>query len=454
MTNLVKSVRVAREPNFNELNFTSDLINSKEPVVDIICPVYKGYNETLSCIYSVLKAKTKIPYRLIIINDCSPDIKLTKRLRELKHKFFYYENKKNLGFLKSMNYGMSLSTKRDVIWLNSDTEVNDYWIDRLRAIVLLDTRIATVTPISNSATIASYPYFCKSNNDNLELTDYELDKICSNLFTNMFIETPTGIGFCMYVKRKALQKVGQLDEVFDKGYGEENDLCQRFHKIGMINVITPSIFVRHYGSISFGEFSSYYSSKNSIILNKKHPRYFRDIKKWVKEDPLKFYRTKIDLYRLLNYNKCNKNKQICLIPKDCSDFPQNFLDYNIKIILYDCEFDIVCNMVPNTPNLRKLNSIGIEECIQNIGATQVFICCLNRFSRRQLIKLTSLLKLDVEVILVLDEESKEFVKNIQYNTSSPWGRIFTLIKKAIGFSSRLDLCNMIISRAQTQHIEF
>ncbi|WP_386284133.1 glycosyltransferase family 2 protein, partial [Sulfitobacter profundi] len=41
-------------------------------------------------------------------------------------------------------------------------------------------------------------------------------------------EVPTGNGFCMLIRRAALNKFGGLDaEAFPRGYGEENDFCMR-----------------------------------------------------------------------------------------------------------------------------------------------------------------------------------------------------------------------------------
>ena len=218
----------------------------------------------------------------------------------------------------------------------------------------------------------------------------------------------------------------------------------------MINVITPSVFVRHYGSISFGDSSSYYSSKNSIILNKKHPRYFKDIKKWVREDPLNAFRIKIDLLRVKNHKKTNQKNTISIVSKNSDENCLMKLDTEITIVLSDNEFNIICNGIFNTPNLRKIKTIKLDECIREIGAGQAYIYHLNKFSRRQLIQLTILLKFNLQLILVLDRESKEFIKRVNFYTDSPLGKFYTLINKYLGFSSRYYLCNAIISRALTR----
>ena len=77
--------------------------------------------------------------------------------------FTLIENSKNLGFVGTANIGLSLHKDRDVILLNSDTEVYDGWLDRMIAISKKDNNIATVTPFSNNATICSFPEFNQDN---------------------------------------------------------------------------------------------------------------------------------------------------------------------------------------------------------------------------------------------------------------------------------------------------
>ena len=61
------------------------------------------------------------------------------------------------------NAGMALHPDRDVILLNSDTLTPRGWIDRLREAAYRSGNIGSVTPLSNRATICSYPQI---NHDN------------------------------------------------------------------------------------------------------------------------------------------------------------------------------------------------------------------------------------------------------------------------------------------------
>lgn len=104
-----------------------------ENIVDVIVPVYDGFAETKACLESLLGAVNHHPWHIVVINDASPNPKVTTYLRELASKQLIelHENKINLGFVATVNKGMNLHPDRDVILQNSDTLVANNWIDRL-----------------------------------------------------------------------------------------------------------------------------------------------------------------------------------------------------------------------------------------------------------------------------------------------------------------------------------
>lgn len=295
------------------LSFTQPIADKN---IDVIIPVYDGYDETLRCIYSVLKAKTQVAFDLIIIIDKSPNDKLVEEIKHLQNLFqiTVIENEINQGFVKTTNIGMRLHPQRDVVWLNSDTEVFDYWIDRIVDIAKDNKDIATITPLSNNATICSYPTTLTDNYLPLDTPDYLLDQICSEVNDKHWVEAPTGVGFCMYVRREALNEVGLLDEAhFGKGYGEENDLCQRFIEHGWKNAILSSVFVRHYGSVSFKASALKRQQDAMKTLRSLHPNYEKDVHQWIAADPLRIARARIDCARVVKAQKSDSEKRILLV---------------------------------------------------------------------------------------------------------------------------------------------
>jgi hypothetical protein len=69
-----------------------------------------------------------------------------------------------------------------------------------------------------------------------------------------FPELPTGNGFCMFVKRELIARIGTMDaDAFPAGYGEENDFCQRAELAGFRNIVAGNVLVRHERSASFGD---------------------------------------------------------------------------------------------------------------------------------------------------------------------------------------------------------
>ena len=289
-------------PTFDSssLNALQRLENSKKHAVDVIVPVYKGYQVTLDCLTSVLHSDAASGANIIVIDDASPDRNLSDALQYLAGKglITLIRNETNLGFVRSVNLGMSQS-KNDVILLNSDTLVYGDWVARLTRQAHSDAQIATVTPFSDNATLCSYPLIYDDNDFGLEISHAELDSLMARVNAGRAMEIPTAVGFCMFIKRACLDEVGMFDaEEFGLGYGEENDFCLRAIARGWKNVLAGDTFVTHVGSVSFGSSRNELQRVNGEKLARRYPDFLMKVAHWSSQDPLSALRQTIDIARL------------------------------------------------------------------------------------------------------------------------------------------------------------
>lgn len=268
--------------------------------VTVVVPVYRGFDETLNCLFSLVKSRihAEIPCRLMVIDDQGPDPDLSQALVRLADRGLIelIRNKENLGFVASVNIGMMQYPETDVILLNADTEVYGNWVERLHRAVYSANQIGTATPFSNNATICSYPLFCEDYPYSYGLEFSELDRIIQGANPGKVINVPTGVGFCMYIRRDCLNATGLFDEkTFGRGYGEENDFCQRAWKQGWRSVLCGDTFVRHLGSVSFAGERSARVLAAMEHLRRLHPTYEADVSTFIQKDPVRPLRERIDM---------------------------------------------------------------------------------------------------------------------------------------------------------------
>ena len=78
--------------------------------IDVIVPVYSGYEQSLNAIYCALATAkhNHTPYNVIVIDDASPDAALSASLRQLAKDglFELHVNAQNLGFVQTVNKGI------------------------------------------------------------------------------------------------------------------------------------------------------------------------------------------------------------------------------------------------------------------------------------------------------------------------------------------------------------
>ncbi|HSW83168.1 MAG TPA: glycosyltransferase, partial [Usitatibacter sp.] len=187
---------------------------------------------------------------------------------------------------------------RDVVLLNSDTEVAPGWLDRLAAHAARAPDIGTVTPFTNNGTICSYPRAHIANSLPFRETTASLDATFASRNAGIAVDLPTAVGFCMYVTRRCMAAVGTFDEErYGTGYGEEVDFCMRAARAGFRHVLAADVFVRHVGEVSFGNGGSHRRAKAQALVDKLYPEFQPRLREFLASDPLAPLRQRVDRAR-------------------------------------------------------------------------------------------------------------------------------------------------------------
>ena len=254
----------------------------------IILPAYAAANELDACLES-LERTIGVAVPVLLADDASPGEAVTHVADKYSERgrldLGYVRRECNLGFVGNVNAALRETAPDDVILLNSDTVTTQGWLDRIRACAASDPRIATITPWSNNAEICSFPEFCRAA-PVPDATD-ELAAAAASAGAPEYPELPTAVGFCMFLRRAALEAIGDFDrDTFGRGYGEENDFCLRAAGHGWRNVLCDDAYVAHRGGASFGPEGHAPGGENLARLNARYPGYNARIADFILRDPL------------------------------------------------------------------------------------------------------------------------------------------------------------------------
>lgn len=272
--------------------------------VDVIIPVYNALDDLKLCVESLRRNVDFTKDRVVLVNDCSPDERIKPYLDSIEsEQFVVLHNKTNMGFSASVNNGMKYS-KSDVVLLNSDTIVTSGWLDKMYECAYSEEYIATATPFSNSATICSLPKYLLDNKLPIEQVENSA-KVVEKISKKKYPRIPVAHGFCMFIKRNVINKVGLFNaDVFQKGYGEENDFCYRCEQYGYKHVICDNAFVYHKGTASFSNNQKLkLIESHSQWLDKKYPDQQMQVSRYVTKDPNWDIRVLYDIFSSLEKEK-------------------------------------------------------------------------------------------------------------------------------------------------------
>lgn len=246
---------------------------------EIVVCVHNAFLDVRRCLKSLLEY-TKVPYRLIIVNDGS-ESRTSGYLKEfalLHQHVTLLESAEATGYTRAANRGLKASRANLIVLLNSDTIVTESWFEGLKECFESSEHIGIVGPLSNAASYQSVPERFSQAGDweinqlppgwNIE----KMARLVAAVSRRRFPRVPFVNGFCFAIRRSVIEAIGYLDEeTFPRGYGEENDYCLRAAEVGFELAIADHVYVHHAMSKSYSHETRLELSKDArAAIEAKH----------------------------------------------------------------------------------------------------------------------------------------------------------------------------------------
>ena len=248
----------------------------------VVCiPVYGAHEQFVGCLRSVLQ-HTPSDVRLLVCDDASPDRRSSELVAKLdqegklEHELFYMRREQNVGFPANVNGGFAAADPADVVILNSDCVVGAGWIEGLREAAQADSTVATATALTNNGSVISVP----ERGVPLAMLpqDWSFEEAAEAVRSHsprLHPRIVTAIGHCVYIRRSALELVGDFDLAFTPGYGEEVDFSQRCLRSGLCHVVADEVLVLHHGgaSLTSGGKPNPIQAEHERMIRARYPYY-------------------------------------------------------------------------------------------------------------------------------------------------------------------------------------
>jgi glycosyltransferase involved in cell wall biosynthesis len=239
--------------------------------VSVVVLTWNGFAWTKSCLESLRGNTDVATVEVIVVDNGSTDgtVEYLRSLPWIKPIF----NSSNLGYVRGNNAGLdAIEHYRDVILLNNDTVITDpKWIAKLQASAYRDPDIGIVGCRIRSLTGDRLQHAGTYMPDvtfwGQQIGGGERD--INQFNTDHDVE---GVVFaCVYLKRKVLEVVGNLDEDYFS-YFEDTDYCLKARRAGfrVVNCGALTILHREHASSVANkvDFKKVFLASQKIFLDK------------------------------------------------------------------------------------------------------------------------------------------------------------------------------------------
>lgn len=206
-----------------------------------------------------------------------------------KDKILIITNTENLGFVRTCNKGLKVAKADYVLLLNTDCIISRNTISKLMEHIENNLEIGLICPISSNAANLTLDIFEGFNYS-------QMNDLLEKKFKGQLFDACTVVGNCLMITRKCLNVVGDLDEIYGNGYGEETDYQFRAMENGFQAKVAIDTYVFHKAEVSFGtsiEKQKKIQKNRKIFFDRWGEKYEELHKKYAKYDPVEYIKNSI-----------------------------------------------------------------------------------------------------------------------------------------------------------------
>lgn len=238
------------------------------PLVSIVSVNFRQREVTAD----LLKSLDSVNYpnlEIILVDNGSEEDNTLFFKAASQHNIEVIISKENLGFAGGTNLGIRHSNGDLVLLLNNDTIVSPDFLNPMVELIQSKENIGMVCPkiyFYDYPNVIQYAGATRIHSLSGRGSKIGYRQRDNGKFQNTG-PTELGNGACMLVRRKLLEEVGLLSEMYFMYY-EEHDLTERARKAGWEIYYTGASYIHHKQSISIGKqnpLKVYYQSRNRVL---------------------------------------------------------------------------------------------------------------------------------------------------------------------------------------------
>jgi GT2 family glycosyltransferase len=226
------------------------------PAISVVVVTWNAKKYVDQCLRSLYEDDV-IPVEVIVVDNASTDGSPDLLAREFPS-FRVLRNPQNLGFARANNIGIRESHGEYVCLVNSDVVLSRGTLYALYEFMQSNPAVAIAGPQMRGPdglvrrSSMRHPSLLNALArafaiDNLRFVSRRIGGQMMTDFSHREIADVDILnGWFWFIRRKALDQVGLLDERFFM-YGEDMDWCYRFRKAGWRLVFNPAVSALHYG---------------------------------------------------------------------------------------------------------------------------------------------------------------------------------------------------------------